>query len=139
MHENTAFEGDSAKVVRSQQQTVVIGWVFSEPVARCGCPKNDQSGLSWRHHLHPADERNVLLHGDADGSVFQTDRRLESDDNMTEQLVLKALRSAIKERQPDTGLLHHMIEAASTSRQRIPVTSSSSRRPAKHESCGQLL
>ena len=29
------------------------------------------------------------------------------DDNMTEQLVLKALRSAIKERQPDVGLLHH--------------------------------
>ena len=29
------------------------------------------------------------------------------DNNMTEQLVLKALRSAIKERQPDVGLLHH--------------------------------
>lgn len=29
------------------------------------------------------------------------------DDNMMEQLVLKALRSAIKERQPDVGLLHH--------------------------------
>ena len=29
------------------------------------------------------------------------------DDNMTEQLVLKALRSAIKERQPDVGLIHH--------------------------------
>ena len=29
------------------------------------------------------------------------------DDNMTEQIVLKALRSAIKERQPDVGLLHH--------------------------------
>ena len=29
------------------------------------------------------------------------------DNNMTEQLVLKALRSGIKERQPDVGLLHH--------------------------------
>jgi putative transposase len=29
------------------------------------------------------------------------------DNNMTEQLVLKALRSAIKERQPDVGLIHH--------------------------------
>ena len=29
------------------------------------------------------------------------------DTNMTEQLVLKALRSAIKERQPDVGLIHH--------------------------------
>lgn len=29
------------------------------------------------------------------------------DDNMTEQLVLKALRSGIRTRQPDAGLLHH--------------------------------
>ena len=29
------------------------------------------------------------------------------DDNMTEQLVLKALRSAIRDRQPDVGLIHH--------------------------------
>lgn len=29
------------------------------------------------------------------------------DNNMTEQLVLKALRSSIKERQPDVGLIHH--------------------------------
>jgi len=29
------------------------------------------------------------------------------DHNMTEQLVLKALRSAIKERQPGVGLIHH--------------------------------
>jgi putative transposase len=29
------------------------------------------------------------------------------DNNMTEQLVLKALRSAIKERRTDVGLIHH--------------------------------
>jgi len=29
------------------------------------------------------------------------------DNNMMEQLFLKALRSSIKERQPDVGLIHH--------------------------------